>query len=100
MTMTTFTNQPVRLMLANEKQDGLSEVSFRADIRAWLDPGVPAARIPDVWRASVKHEGRSYSVRQIDGVWFHADVLAYDEEEDEDDTEAWDRAMREHNAED
>lgn len=79
-----FSDQPVRLLVRNADGSDLDDVKFRADINARLDPGIPSAGIKESWKGSVRHGGRSYVVTLRDGIWFHADTLD-DEDEEEDD---------------
>jgi hypothetical protein len=77
-----FPNAPVRILVLNAERTALVPVEFRADIEGRLERGIYG--IPDSWKASVTHEGRSYIVTRPSGEteWFAADVLPLADEED------------------
>lgn len=86
-TREAFADQPIRILVLNAARTGLDEILFRADLNARHDPGMPEYRIPATWKASVKHEGRSYIVTRHHGEaeWFAADVVPCDDDDTDED---------------
>ena len=51
--------------------DSAEEISFRAEVRAWLSENTPAAPRPHVSGQAQRDFDRAWRQRQFDGGWGH-----------------------------